>query len=421
MTVDARPDIDLNDLDRFARECRAWFAWLLRNEPVSWHPGPAGGEEDDGFWSLVRYDDLKRGHRDWARLSSEGADGAGSERGGDTIRDMTRAEGVGTMMILTDPPAQTAYRKLVNRGFTRQSIAALEPRIRAITRAAVAAVAPRGSCDFVQDLAAMVPLQAICELLGVPPEERLQLVEWTDVITSPDGTDTATVRAQIAAARQRIYDYAADLGTRKRANPAADLTSRILLGEIALADGTEHRLSEFEFEMFMLLLIFAGNETTRSAMGGGMLAFSDHPEQWDRIVTNPALIPTAVEEILRYVSPVAYMRRTATEDVEFDGRRIPQGARVVMWYPAANRDPAAFGPTADAFDVTRSPNEHVQFGAGGPHYCLGAWLARLELRLVLEELVERLPDIRVTGEPVWARSNFILGPVHLPVDYTPRP
>src|SRR5688572_27466282 len=164
MVTAVRPDIDFNDLDRFPRECREWFRWLRANEPLSWHPGPndqpGHGGDHTGFWSLVRYADLKRAHRDWAALSNEGADGPGSAVGGDTIRDMSRAEGVGTMMILTDPTQHTAYRKLVNRGFTARSIAALEPRLRVITRAAIDAVASRGSCDFVQDFAAMVPLQA---------------------------------------------------------------------------------------------------------------------------------------------------------------------------------------------------------------------------------------------------------------------
>jgi len=418
--VDVRPDIDFHDLDRFPVECREWFRWLRAHEPLSHHPGPVDDPDNSGFWSLVRYADLKRAHRDWSRLSNEGADGPGSEVGGDTIRDMTRAEGVGSMMILTDPTRHTAYRKLVNRGFTPRGIAALEPRLRVITRSAVDAVAGRGGCDFVQDLAAMLPLQAICELLGVPEGERLQLVDWTNAITSPYGADAEETRTAVAEARQRVYAYAAELGARKRANPEADLTSRILLGEVTLADGTEHRLSEFEFEMFMLLLIFAGNETTRSAISGAMLAFSEHPDEWDRLLADPRLIPTAVEEILRYVSPVGHMRRTVTEAVEFQGRRLGRGERVVMWYPAANRDEAVFGPTAEQFDIGRRPNEHMAFGANGPHFCLGAWLARLELRLMLEELTTRLPDIRVSGDPVWARSNIILGPLHLPVAFSPR-
>jgi cholest-4-en-3-one 26-monooxygenase len=168
-----------------------------------------------------------------------------------------------------------------------------------------------------------------------------------------------------------------------------------------------------------LLLVFGGNETTRSAISGGMLAFSQHPEQWERLVADPRLVPTAVEEILRYVSPVANMRRTVTTPVEIHGRVLERGARVVMWYPAANRDESVFGPTAEQFDVARAPNHHQAFGAGGPHFCLGAWLARLEITCMLDELIQRLPDIHVSGEPVWANSNFILGPVHLPVEFTP--
>ena len=406
-TIDARPDIDFHDLERFPRECREWFRWLRAHDPMSFHPGPPFQPEHDGFWSLVLYDDLARVHRDWRHFSSEGADGPGSEIGGDTIRDMTRADGVGTMMILTDPPRQTAYRKLVNRGFTPKQIAELEPRLRAVTRVAVDAVAARGECDFVQDLAAMVPLQAIGELLGVPEDERAQLIDWTNAMASPYGETPDAAQANLLAAKDALFEYALELGGRKRRDPGDDIASR-------LVDG----LDDIEFQMFMLLLVFGGNETTRSAISGGMLAFSEYPDQWARLKADPGLVPSAVEEILRFVSPVANMRRTVTAPVELHGRVLQHGERVVMWYPAANRDESVFGPTAEQFDIARQPNQHQAFGSGGPHFCLGAWLARLEITCMLEELLRRLPDIHVSGEPVWANSNFILGPIHLPVEFT---
>lgn len=417
-SVDA-PDIDFHDLERFPRECRTWFRWMRAQEGLHYSPGPRLQPEQDGFWSLVHWDDLARLHRDWRHFSSEGADGPGSEVGGDAMRDMSRAEGVGSMMIMTDPPRQTAYRKLVNRGFTPRRVAGLEPRLRAVTRAAIDAVASRGECDFVQDLAAMVPLQAIAELLGVPEPERRQLVDWTNAMASPDDVDPTRAQTSILAAKDALFAYARELGARKRRTPADDLASRLVLGEVTLTDGSEHRLSDVEFQMFMLLLIFGGNETTRSAVSGGILAFSEHPEQWARLRRDPVLIPTAVEEVLRFTSPVAHMRRTVTAEVDVRGERLHKGDRVVMWYPSANRDEAQFGPTAESFDITRAPNDHQAFGAGGPHFCLGAWLARLEIRLLLEELTVRLPDLHVSGEPVWARSNFILGPIHLPVTFTP--
>jgi len=406
-TIDARPGIDFHDLERFPRECREWFRWLRAHDPMSFHPGPPFQPEHDGFWSLVLYDDLARVHRDWRHFSSEGADGPGSEIGGDTIRDMTRADGVGTMMILTDPPRQTAYRKLVNRGFTPKQIAELEPRLRAVTRVAVDAVAARGECDFVQDLAAMVPLQAIGELLGVPEDERAQLIDWTNAMASPYGETPDAAQANLLAAKDALFEYALELGGRKRRDPGDDIASR-------LVDG----LDDIEFQMFMLLLVFGGNETTRSAISGGMLAFSEYPDQWARLKADPGLVPSAVEEILRFVSPVANMRRTVTAPVELHGRVLQHGERVVMWYPAANRDESVFGPTAEQFDIAREPNQHQAFGSGGPHFCLGAWLARLEITCMLEELLRRLPDIHVSGEPVWANSNFILGPIHLPVEFT---
>jgi cholest-4-en-3-one 26-monooxygenase len=407
-TIETRPDIDFHDLERFPLECREWFRWLRAHDPMSFHPGPPFQPEHDGFWSLVLYDDLARVHRDWRHFSSEGADGPGSEVGGDTIRDMNKADGVGTMMILTDPPRQTAYRKLVNRGFTPKSVAELEPRLRAVTRAAVDAVAARGECDFVQELAAMVPLQAIGELLGVPEAERAQLIDWTNAMASPYGETPDAAQANLLAAKDALFDYALELGARKRREPGDDIASR-------LVDG----LDDVEFQMFMLLLVFGGNETTRSAISGGMLAFSQYPEQWARLKADPSLVPTAVEEILRFVSPVANMRRTVTAPVELHGRVLERGERVVMWYPAANRDESVFGPTAEQFDIARAPNHHQAFGSGGPHFCLGAWLARLEITCMLEELVRRIPDIHVSGAPVWANSNFILGPIHLPVEFTP--
>jgi len=416
--VDARPDIDFHDLDRFPVECRGWFRWLRAHDPVGFHPGPPVQPENSGFWSLVLHEDLARVHRDWQHFSSEGADGPGSRTGGDAIRDMSRADGVGTMMIVTDPPKHTAYRKLVNRGFTPRSIAVLEPRLRAVTHAAIDAVAGSGGCDFVQDLAAMVPLQAIGELLGVPEEERAPLIEWTNAIVSPAGDTPQAVHASLIDAKQRLLAYAATLAGRKRSTPEADLASRLLLGEVTLSDGSTHRLSDAEFEMFMLLLIFGGNETTRSAISGAVVAFSEFPEQWERLRADRSLIPTAVEEILRYTSPVASMRRTVTAPVTLQGVRLDCGDRVVMWYPAANRDERVFGPTAEALDVGRRVNDHQAFGGGGPHFCLGAWLARLELRLLLEGLLDRLPDLHVAGEPVWARSNLILGPIHLPVAFS---
>jgi len=408
MAVATRPDIDFHDLARFPRECREWFRWLRAHEPMSFHPGPPFQPEHDGFWSLVRYEDLAQVHRDWRHFSSEGADGPGSEVGGDTIRDMDRADGVGRMMILTDPPRQTAYRKLVNRGFTPKSIAELAPRLRAVTSAAVDAVATRGECDFVQELAAMVPLQAIGELLGVPEDERAQLIDWTNAMASPYGETPDAAQANLLAAKDALFEYALELGGRKRRDPGDDIASRLVNG-----------LDDVEFQMFMLLLVFGGNETTRSAISGGMLAFSQYPEQWTRLKTDPDLVPNAVEEILRFVSPVANMRRTVTAPVELHGRVLEQGERVVMWYPAANRDESVFGPTAEEFDIAREPNHHQAFGSGGPHFCLGAWLARLEITCMLEELLRRLPDIHVSGEPVWANSNFILGPIHLPVEFTP--
>jgi cholest-4-en-3-one 26-monooxygenase len=274
-------------------------------------------------------------------------------------------------------------------------------------------VARVGQCDFVESISAELPLRVIVELVGVPLEDRHRVLRWSNEMLGYDDPeyqlDPAT--PQIAAAE--LFMYANELAADRLANPRDDLASELMHAEV---DG--NRLAPEEFNSFFLLLLVAGNETTRNLVSGGLLGLIEHPEERARLVANPALLPTAVEEMLRWVTPVNLFQRTATRDVELHGQQIREGDTVVLFYASANRDEDAF-PDAHRFDIGRTPNEHLAFGIG-PHFCLGANLARLEIRLMFEELLRRLPDIELAGPVERLRSNFINGIKRMPVRFTPE-
>jgi cholest-4-en-3-one 26-monooxygenase len=278
-------------------------------------------------------------------------------------------------------------------------------------------VLARGEVDFVTDIAAPLPLQVICELVGAPLEDRGRIYELSNLLVGADDPEfqSPSGERQQHAAALEIYSYAGELAERRRMEPRDDIVTRLLQ-----PDDVGEVLSSHEFDLFFLLLTVAGNETTRNAATGGMLAFFEHPDQWRRLVGNPALIPLAIEEIIRWVSPVNMFRRTATRDTELAGQRIAEGDKVVVFYSSANRDHDVFdGP--DAFDIGRSPNPHVGFGGGGPHFCLGKHLAALELRVLLQALAQRVPDIALDGEVSRLRSNFVNGIKHMPVRLVKSP
>ena len=407
MTSPALPEIDLSDLRLFQRGIpHEAFARLRREAPVRFQPG-----RDGGFWSLTRHEDVVAVNRDSRSFSSE--------RRGIMMFDQTSLEGPEDprMMIEIDPPRHSRYRKLVNRGFTPRMLATLEPRMRAIAREAIEAGLSAGRCDFATQLANRVPVAMICELTGVPAADHDWIEKQSDRIQA--GAAQGAAGGGIAtAAIAELCEYANRLAAEKRRELAQGREPSDIVTTLLSADVDGQALSASEFGLFFVLLAVAGNETTRSALSGGVLALAERPEAWARLRARPALLPTAVEEILRWSSPILYMGRTALRDALIRGQRIRAGERVVLWYASANFDEAVF-PEPMRFDVARSPNEHVAFGGGGPHFCLGASLARLELRVVLEELLARVGALRLAGPVAHAGSNFSNGIFSLPLELAP--
>ena len=296
-------------------------------------------------------------------------------------------------------------------------IGLLEKYLRHRTILIVDEVIERGECDFVIDVAAELPLQAIAEIMGVPQEDRQKLFDWSNKMIGIDDPEYAS-NDNLAAATE-LYSYANILATERREKPRDDVITRLINAEVEDDDGQSTKLNEFEIDAFMLLLSVAGNETTRNATSHGLWQLMTNRDQFERLKANSdGLMDTAVDEIVRYSSPVLHFRRTATADTEIGGRPVAAGDKVVMWHVSANRDEDQY-EKPEHFDVSSSPNHHVCFGGGGPHFCLGANLARMELRLIFDEVCRRLPDIEPTAEPARLRSNFINGIKHLPVRFTP--
>ena len=407
VTGTALSEIDLSDLRHFERGIpHALFARLRREAPVHF-----SAARDGGFWSLTRWEDVVAANRDVRTFSSE--------RRGIMMFDQTSLEGPDDprMMIEIDPPRHTRYRRLVNRGFTPRMIATLEPRMRSIARRAIEEGLAAGRCDFATQLANRVPVAMICELTGVPAADHDWIEKQSDRIQA--GAAEGAAGAGIAtAAIAELCAYANRLAEAKRGELARGGAPSDVVTTLLSADVDGQALSPGEFGLFFVLLAVAGNETTRSALSGGVLALAQRPDAWARLRAEPALLATAVEEILRWTSPILYMGRTALVDARIRGQRIRAGERVVLWYASANFDEAAF-PEPLRFDPARAPNEHVAFGGGGLHFCLGASLARLEVRVVLEELLARVGAMRVAGPVAHAGSNFSNGIFSLPLELEP--
>jgi len=315
-------------------------------------------------------------------------------------------------LIHMDPPRHAKLRKLVNRGFTPRMIGAMEPHVRELAREILDKVARLGECDFVTAIAAELPLLVIAELLGVPRADRWKLFSWSNRLIGGEDPDYGSpVDAQLAALE--LVQYGAWLGDQRRADPRDDIVSTLVHADV---DG--EKLGGLDFNMFFFLLVIAGNETTRNAISGGMQALCEHPNERAKLVARPERLDTAVDEIVRWVTPVIQFRRTATRDLELGGQKIREDDKVVMYYGSANRDPRAF-VDPERFDVTRDPNPHVGFGIG-VHYCLGASLAKLEMRIMFEELLRRIPDLELVGPVARLRSNFINGIKSMPVRFTPE-
>src|SRR5438067_3316383 len=380
------------------------FAQLRREAPVYRHAEPDG----PGFWALTKYEDIVAVSQDSATFSS-------FVQGTNIPDPPPEALGVlQSLMLNMDPPRHTIYRRLVALGFTPAMIRKLEPHVREIATAIVDGVAQRGECDFVKDVAAELPLRVIAEMIGVPQEDRHLVFDWSNRLIGFDDPEFTTSPEDGRQAATEMFLYAHQLATARKKEPRDDLISVLMQAEI---DGDA--LTEADFDAFFILLTVAGNETTRNLISGAMQAFIEHPEQRQRLIDDPSLMPLAVEEMLRWVSPLIYFRRTATRNTEIRGQRIAAGDKVVMYYPSANRDEEIFDDPY-SFDIARDPNPQVAFGGAGHHFCLGASLARLEIGVMFEEVLRRLPDIELAGTPRRLRSNFINGTKSLPVRFTPE-
>jgi len=392
-------NIDLLDPASFASgQPHEQFRWLRDHAPVYRHDEPDG----PGFWAVTRYEDVREVGRDPVHYSSMPTI---------MIPDLANIDfGDHHMMITSDPPRHTRLRRIINSQFTPRAADRLRERIDELATQIIDAVIERGECDAVTDIAGEMPSFVIAELLGIPLDDGRRLYHLTETIhAAPESVPEGAGLTAII----EMFNYARQVAEDKRTAPADDLASRILAAEV---DG--ERLDDIDFNLFFLLLIDAGGDTTRNLVGGGLVALFEHPDERRRLQADlDALLPTTVDEMLRWVSPVIYMRRTATEDCELAGTSIGTGDKVVMYYGSANRDERAFAEP-ERFDVGRSPNEHIAFGGGGPHFCLGAHIARIEIQALLRELLTRLPDIAPAAPTEWLASNFISGPKHLPITFT---
>jgi cholest-4-en-3-one 26-monooxygenase len=397
--------INLVDQDQYARHGapHEQLKWLRSNDPVFWHEGdPERGWP--GFWAITKHEDVVHVSRHSELFSSSKRLALFNEMA-EEQRELQRM-----MMLNQDPPDHTRRRSLVNRGFTPRQIGVLEQHIRDICHGLVDEAVAKGSADFVTDVAAPLPLYVICELLGAPVEDRDKIFEWSNKMIGSEDPDYAGTPQDGQAAALQVYAYANQLAEQRRDQPRDDIVTKLLQpgdnGEV---------LSQDEFDLFVLLLVVAGNETTRNAASGGMLALFEHPGEWERLVRDPSLAATASDEIVRWVSPVNLFRRTATRDTVIRDKEIKEGDKIVVFYSSANRDEDVFtGPAS--FDVGRDPNPHIGFGGGGAHFCLGNHLAKLELRVLFEVIAQRLPNLRQSGEAKRLRSNFINGIKTLPVE-----
>ncbi len=387
------------------------FAALRRDAPITFHPSYVADPDAEvaGHWALTRYDDVFYASRHPEIFSSAL---------GITVGDQSPelAEYFGSMIAMDDP-RHTRLRNIVRSAFTPKVLALIEDSVRLRARSLVenmVAAHPDGRGEIVAELAGPLPLQIICDMMGIPEQDHQTIFHWTNVILGFGDPDIATDFDEFFSVAMGIGSYATQLADDRRAHPGDDLTTSLVRAEL---DGEQ--LTSAEVASFFILLVVAGNETTRNAISHGLLALSRYPEERDRWWSDyPAMAPTAVEEIIRWASPVAYMRRTATRDVELSGVKIAAGDKVSLWYGSANRDESKF---ADPwrFDVSRHPNPHVGFGGGGAHFCLGANLARREITVAFEELHRLVPDIRAVEEPDLLHSAFIHGIKRLPVSWTP--
>jgi cytochrome P450 len=379
-----------------------------RHQPVAVLPG----DEPVQFWSVVRHAEIQQANRDWETFTSTES----------VTIPPSPADRQGHMLVSMDPPDHTRLRRLITAGFTPRMIGKLEAHIAERSARILDAAGEVGRCDFVRDIAYQLPMHVIADIVGIPEQDRRWIFERAEVTLRSLQPGSGLTLDDQRAAHVDLFQYARDLTEAKRREPADDVWTLIAQAEITDDDGAVHRLEGLELEMFFVILTIAGSETTRNALTQGLVALLDHPDQLERLRETPDLMRRATEEIIRWSSPVLFFGRTAMRDTQLGGVQIAAGDRVVLWYPSANRDERAFERPFE-FDIERDPNPHVSFGGGGPHFCLGANLARKEIEVLTAMLIERF-DVTIAGDPVWSGG----GPVHnvgvsidhLPVELRPR-
>jgi len=374
------------------------YDWLRANQPVAWHDEPGGA----GFWAVTRHADVWAVDRDFQTYSSE-----------PTIMITDPLADAGSfgpykMMLMMDPPEHTGFRKLIRSEFTEPSARLRQARIQELAKQIVDAVIERGECDFVNEVAGEMPSFVIAELMGLPLEDGRELYKLTEIIhTSPEALPPGAGGQAV----MKMFEYGGKVIAEKRARPGDDLASKLLACEV---DG--RKLEDMEFLLFFLLLVDAGGDTTRNLLSGGLLALMENPDQYAWLMADfDARLPSAREELLRWTSPVIYMRRTARHDAELAGQPIKGGDKVVMYFGAANRDPVVFD-RPDVLDLSRPENPHIAFGTG-PHGCLGQHIARIEIDAMLREVLTRMTGFELAAPVEWLPSNFISGPKAMPVRF----
>jgi cytochrome P450 len=407
-----RDQIDLVNPDSYVDHVPfEWFDRLRHEEPVSWHPEPAGNA---GFWAVMRYDDLTAVHMDWQTYSSEV--GAVSLEELDKEQLHRRRS-----MLECDPPRHTQLRQVTSKRFSARGVGKYEDFIRDVARGVLDKALPKAEIDFDREISRELPIRFLCSIFTVPQDDADRLITWGDkMIANQDPEMSAAVVDQVDTEEYRhlpfrspaaleVWSYADRQRELREADPSDDVIQALTVAQ------SEGVLSPADYHNYFSLLMIAGNETTRHTITHGMKALIEHPDQMRMLQDDPSLIPNAVDEILRWASPVMHFRRTATRDHELRGQMIREGDKVVTWYVSANFDERKFDDPY-RFDITRKgAAEHVTFGPGGPHFCLGAHLAKLETRILLQELLPRLRSIEITRPVERMRSNFVNGIKHMPV------
>jgi cytochrome P450 len=394
--------IDLADHDAFVEAVpHAAFAALRRDDPVHWNPEPDGGP---GFWAVTRYDDIRTVHRDPGTFSSE--------IGGTSLEDLDPEHvEARKSMIDMDPPRHDELRGLIARRFTPRAVGVWEEKIRTVTREVLDRALPMGELDFVQEVSSEIPMQVFAEILGVPHDERREIIDLGDRLLGNQDPEYAVepdeehreLPFSNPAARE-MFEFGRRLAAQRRREPRDDIITQLAF----------EPLSQRDFDVYFVLLATAGNETTRHTITHGLLALLEHPGELERLRSEPSLGKTGADEMLRWATPVHHFRRTAAVDTSLAGTEIRAGDKVTTWFVSGNRDETVF-EQPDRFDVGRSPNKHMAFGPGGIHHCMGAHLARLEVRIAFEELLPRVRSIEQAGPAERLRSNFFNGIKRLPV------